>query len=249
MNEKIDLIDDLIRKVSRIQSPSYREFNEAYEKTKLYIENFSISKKGDLLIKLQLTRASRLKKNRPKRALTNKKRKDNRIHYQVNLDLLLTQKMYSIIDILKLLKDEQEVGMIEGYQVDIKKTSKKFKYVNDLEIREEIINRYLQIFKLASLGMYKLGLILMGSILEQLLTTYYNISAKTSDLINRAGNDNLISKSDKAFLVMLNHMRNYIHIQEYLKSKDEIDESRFKGSREIFESLLKKFEKLFNEKY
>ena len=88
----------------------------------------------------------------------------------------------------------------------------------------------------------------MGSIIEQLFKTYYNISAKTSNLINKAANDNIISKSDKAFLEMLNHMRNYIHIEEYLKSKDEIDEGRFKGSIEIFESLLIKFEKLFRNK-
>lgn len=249
MNEKIEKIDDLIKKVSKIKLPTYRDFYKAYEKTQLYVEKFSKSKKQYLLNRLELTKGLRLKKNHPKKALRKKKRKDNRIHYRVNIDLLLTQKMHSIIDILKLLKDEQEVDMIEGYSVDKEIVIEKFEYINKLEIREEIINRYLQIYKLASIGMYGLGLILMGSIIEQLLKIYYEIPAKTTDLINRARSDNLISKSDKAFLEMLNHMRNYIHIGEKLKFKDEIDEGRFKGSIEIFESILKKFEKSFNDKF
>ena len=43
-------------------------------------------------------------------------------------------------------------------------------------------------------------------------------------------------------------MRNYIHIEEYLKSKDKIDESRFKGTVEIFESFLLKIKGLFINK-
>lgn len=248
MNEEIELVDDLIKMVSSFDLPTPRDFYKAYEKTKLYIEIFSKSKKEYLLRKLEFTLARRLKRTRPKRAFRKEKISDNIIHQRVNIDILLARKMNAIIDILKLLKDEIEISMIEGYSVEKEKVMEKFQYIDELEIKEEIINRYLQIFKLASIGIYKLGLILMGSIIEQLLKTYYNISAKTVDLINRAGIENIISKSDKSFLEMLNHMRNYIHIEEDLKFKDEIDESRFRGSIEIFESLLKKFERLFRNK-
>ncbi len=248
MNKEIELVDYLIKKISIIDLPVHRDFYKAYEKTKLYIENFSKSKKEYLLRKLEFTRGRRLKKTHPKRAIRKEKRKNNIISQRVDVDILLTRKMNSIIDILKLLKDELEVSIIEGYSIDQEKIIVNFEYIDDLEIKEEIINRYLQIFKLASSGMYKLGLILMGSIIEQLLKTYYNLSAKTSDLINKARTDNIISKADKSFLEMLNHMRNYIHIEEYLKSKDKIDESRFKGTVEIFESFLLKIKGLFINK-
>jgi len=157
MNDKIELIDNLIKKINDIGLPTYRDFSKAYEKSKLYIENFSILKKQDLLFKLDFTKARRLKRTRPKRAIRKKKRKANIIHYKVNRDILLTSKINDIIDILKILRDELEVDMIEGISTKKENLEQKFEYIDDLGIKEELVNRYSQIFKLASYSMYKLG--------------------------------------------------------------------------------------------
>lgn len=89
----------------------------------------------------------------------------------------------------------------------------------------------------------------MGSIIEMVLYQYYDKKITgLENLINRARRDNLISEPDKSLLQMLQHMRNYIHLHLFYKSKDDVTRERFNGSFMIFKDLLDKFRDKFHDK-
>ncbi len=68
---------------------------------------------------------------------------------------------------------------------------------------------------------------------------------KAEDLINRAKGDGIISNSDKTHLQFINSTRNYIHIEEFINSGDDITEIKFNLSFGVFKEVLDKLKKLF----
>ena len=124
-----------------------------------------------------------------------------------------------------------------------------FDYIKVEDIRDLLKERFYSISKLESIEEYQLGLIQMGSIIEMVLYQYYDKKITgLENLINRARRDNLISEPDKSLLQMLQHMRNYIHLHLFYKSKDDVTRERFTGSFMIFKDLLDKLRAKFLDK-
>lgn len=120
-----------------------------------------------------------------------------------------------------------------------------FDYIQNQYSRDEIKKRYTHIRRLKSIGYYLYSLILMGSITEHILKTYYNkFNAGTEDLINRAKGDHIISNAEMIELKFINHTRNYVHIKSLIDSNDNITEKKFNLSFQVFKEVLKKMSKL-----
>ncbi|MHA2218306.1 MAG: hypothetical protein ACXACY_20425 [Candidatus Hodarchaeales archaeon] len=149
----------------------------------------------------------------------------------------------SQLDTLELIND---FNLSDEIHESINRFSKiSFNFIKDDQIKKELKKRFTDIRRLKSQEYYLYCLILMGSIIEQLLKTYYGVSAKTEDLINRAKGEGIISNSDKTQLQFINSTRNYIHIEEFINSRDEITENKFNLSFEVFKEVLEKIKKLF----
>lgn len=124
-----------------------------------------------------------------------------------------------------------------------------FDYIKVEDIRDLLKGRFSSISKLESIEEYQLGIIQMGSIIEMVLYQYYDKKITgLENLINIAGRDNIISKPDKSLLQMLQHMRNYIHLHLFYKSKDDVTRERFNGLFMIFKDLLDKIRDKFQDK-
>ena len=149
----------------------------------------------------------------------------------------------SQLDTLELIND---FNLSDEIHESINKFSKiSFNFIKEDQIKKELKKRFTDIRRLKSQEYYLYCLILMGSIIEQLLKTYYGISAKTEDLINRAKGEGIISNSDKTQLQFINSTRNYIHIEEFINSGDDITENKFSLSFEVFKEVLEKIKNLF----
>ncbi len=163
-----------------------------------------------------------------------------------------TNIVNTIKKIIEEISQFDNLELINDYNIsdDLHETINKFSkmsfnYIKDDKIRIELKKRFIDIRRLKSQEYYLYCLILMGSIVEQLLTTHYNISTSAENLINKAKKDNIISNSDKAQLLSINYTRNYIHIQEYIKSGDDITETKFNLSFQVFNEVLEKLRVLF----
>ena len=152
----------------------------------------------------------------------------------------------SQLDTSELIND---YNLPEDIQEIINKFSKmSFNYIQDDKIKRELKRRFVDIRRLKSQEYYLYCLILMGSIIEQLLKTHYGISAKTEVLINRAKGEGIISNSEKTQLQFINYTRNYVHIEEFISSGDEITETKFNLSFQVFKEVLEKIKGLFYDK-
>lgn len=165
-------------------------------------------------------------------------------------DVKIMKKIMSEILTIKNIEIKSTYKIPEDFRRELFSHSikEKFDYITNNEMRNEIERRYREINILESNEMYLLALILIGSILEQILQLYYNDNdSKFSNLIGKARKDKIISITDFDLLIMLSHLRNYIHIQAYLNSNDNINKNKYTTSYQIFEDLLCKFKKLINK--
>lgn len=126
--------------------------------------------------------------------------------------------------------------------------TRNFNYVKNENIRQEILRRYRNIRKLKSQKMFLLAMVLMGSILEQILRIYYNSDEQFENLKNYAKRDKLINNREANSMSMLNDFRNYIHINVFIKSGDNITENIFNASSQFFEESLNKWRDIFKFK-
>ena len=163
-----------------------------------------------------------------------------------------TDVVNSIKKIIEEISHFDNLELINDYNLsdDLHETINKFSkmsfnYIEDDKIRNELKKRFIDIRRLKSQEYYLYCLMLMGSIIEQLLKTHYNISTGTENLINMAKGADIISNSDKAQLLFINSTRNYIHIQEYINSRDDITENKFNLSFQVFNEVLEKLKNLF----
>ena len=149
----------------------------------------------------------------------------------------------SHFDTLELIIDYNLPDNI--HEIIIESSKMPFSYIKDEKIKSELEKRLADIRTLKSHGFYLYCMILMGSIIEQLLRSYYDLPDSAGTLINKAKGEDKISDSDKFQLLYIYSIRNYIHINLYIDSKDEITEKKFNTAFQVFKEVLEKLKKLF----
>ncbi len=130
----------------------------------------------------------------------------------------------------------------------IKESSyKSFEFIGDENIEQELVKRYKDVLKFGNLEMYLYASIILGTIIEQILRSYYNnINTKFINNIRRAcETDNLMSNADKTVLEKLDHIRNYIHVNLLVESSDIISKTNYESYLDTLNDFIRKFKGYF----
>ena len=164
------------------------------------------------------------------------------------------QSMNSLKQIISEINQIESLLLIDSSNLNssileiIKESSyKSFEFIGDENIEQELVKRYKDVLKFGNLEMYLYASIILGTIIEQILRSYYNnINTKFINNIRRAcETDNLISNADKTVLEKLDHIRNYIHVNLLVESSDIISKTNYESYLDTLNDFIRKFKGYF----
>jgi hypothetical protein len=137
----------------------------------------------------------------------------------------------------------------------------EFEYVSDAAFQDILKRDYQELKKCHENEAYKSALIMCGSILEALLVDYFSGSLPTgftkdsllvanlAQLLDLAERESIINKGDKNLATVLKDYRNLIHPGREVRKKELFDKSTADISVLVLESLLRKLEQKYKERF
>lgn len=137
----------------------------------------------------------------------------------------------------------------------------EFEYVSDGLFQEILKRDYIELKKCQQSESYKAVLLLCGSILEALLVDYFTgtlpagtskktiLEANLETLLDMAEKEGIINKSERSLASVLKDYRNLIHPGREVRKKEAFDKSTVEIAVLVLDSLLKKLEIKFKEKF